>query len=507
LDPLLILAIVSFALVGGILVICALVEAFELSELLTAGAAQSKAGPPALTRSPFVSFHVPICSEPPDVVEKTLRAFNGLHYDAFEVLVIDNNTKDQSLWRPIEALCRELGPKFRFFHLESWSGFKAGALNYALRQTAPAASLIGVIDADYETAPEFLAEVVGYFQDEQIAFVQTPQDYRDWSPKPFSRMCYWEYWQVFAVSMKVRSRRNAILMHGTMSLVRKDAVLQAGGWAEWCLTEDSELGLRLLSNRLRSVYVTKTYGRGLVPFTYGDYKRQRRRWVIGGVQQLKHHARVFLPWRGGASQMNFFQKIHYLRGWLLWFRDAVIVSSLLLSALGAMAIVAGWLPPWALIPVAIGLTSVIVQLILRQVIVYLLYLSVNWQDAFGAMVANCSLTWTIGCAWIVGSITSDQTFQRTPKRAHAESSWFGTARAETLIGGGMLMLALVVAAQSGLSAWGAIVALLGYALLLLPAPFMAWRSARDLTMPVQAGPMRASASQLTGCKSRDSWIK
>ena len=460
---------------------CALLEACELVELLTARSRSGASNPPSPQRRPFVSFHVPICSEPPEVVAQTLRALNGLEYDGFEVLVIDNNTKDERLWRPVEALCRELGPRFRFFHLESWPGFKAGALNFALQQTAPEASLIGVVDADYETAPEFLTETVGYFDDDRIAFVQTPQDYRDWSSNTFSRMCYWEYWQVFAVSMTLRNRRNAILMHGTMSLIRKQAILRAGGWAEWCLTEDSELGLRLLSSGFRSVYVTKTYGRGLVPFTYGDYKRQRRRWVIGGAQQLKRHAGLFLPRRRGASRMTIMQMIHYLRGWLLWLRDGVIVSSVPISLLATGAILGGLLKPDALIPLAIGLTGIIVQLILRQIIVYRMYLSVNWRDTFGAMTANFSLTWTVGCAWLVGSTSGDQVFQRTPKSTHAEPGWIGIARGETIVGTAMFILGIAIAARFGANGWGAITALLSYAALLLPATYMAWRAARDAT--------------------------
>jgi cellulose synthase/poly-beta-1,6-N-acetylglucosamine synthase-like glycosyltransferase len=94
--------------------------------------------------------------------------------------------------------------------VQSSTAASNGKIRFALQQTAEEAALIGVVDADYETAPEFLAEVVDYFEDGQIAFVQTPQDYRDWSSKPFPRMCYWEYWQVFAVSMKLRDRSNAI---------------------------------------------------------------------------------------------------------------------------------------------------------------------------------------------------------------------------------------------------------------------------------------------------------
>ena len=64
---------------------------------------------------PMVSLHLPAYDEPPEIVEATLRALAVLDYPNYEVLVIDNNTPDEKTWRPIEKLCRELGPRFRFY--------------------------------------------------------------------------------------------------------------------------------------------------------------------------------------------------------------------------------------------------------------------------------------------------------------------------------------------------------------------------------------------------------
>ena len=94
-------------------------------------------------RHPKVSLHVPAYAEPPEIVIATLDALARLRYPNFEVLVIDNNTEDPGLWRPVETRCRWLGERFRFFHVAPLPGAKAGALNFALRQTAPDAELVG----------------------------------------------------------------------------------------------------------------------------------------------------------------------------------------------------------------------------------------------------------------------------------------------------------------------------------------------------------------------------
>jgi cellulose synthase/poly-beta-1,6-N-acetylglucosamine synthase-like glycosyltransferase len=461
------------------LIACAIVEAIEAVELLIFGHANDGPAVPKITNRPFVSIHVPICSEPPEVVAGTLMALRKLGYDAFEVLVIDNNTKDDRLWKPVERLCRDLGSRFYFYHLPVWPGFKAGALNFALKHTAPEASLIAVIDADYQTESNYLIDVVGKFEDEKVVFVQTPQDYRNWSLSSFFRMCRWEYWQVFAISMVQRNRHNAILMHGTMGLVRKDTLVRVGGWAEWCLTEDSELGLRLLAQGYRGVYVSKTYGHGLLPFTFGDYKRQRRRWVIGGVQQFKQHSSLFLPWSPAARNLTLMQQFRYLQGWVPWFRCGVIVASVPVSIVVAIAVLFRLLTPDALAVMGIGLLFAMLELVIRQLIVYRAYLALPWRDASGAVIAHCSLTWAIGCGWLAGLTNADQVFQRTPKRRHKTSYLVTVVRGELFAATLTLALGFAVAFRFGLPGLGTTIALLTYAVLLLPSAWMARLSSVD----------------------------
>ena len=75
------------------------------------------------------------------MVIQTLDSLAALDYPDFEVIVIDNNTKDPAVWRPVQDYCAQLGERFRFFHFDVMKGFKAGALNYVLSQTAPDAKI------------------------------------------------------------------------------------------------------------------------------------------------------------------------------------------------------------------------------------------------------------------------------------------------------------------------------------------------------------------------------
>ncbi len=425
---------------GVTLLGCWLVDSLELVELLTRRRRSSAASVQSAAMQPFVSLHVPICSEPPDVVAKTLLALSDLRYAAYEVIVVDNNTEDERLWRPISHLCRDLGPHFRFYHLPCWPGFKAGALNFALRQSSPEATVIGVVDSDYIVDCDYLADLVSYFGDSRIGFVQTPQNYRDWHTECFGRMCYWEYWQFFAVGMMVRNEYNAILMHGTMNLVRKRALLDVGEWAEWCLTEDSELGLRILSAHYHSVYVPRTYGRGLVPFSYDAFRRQRRRWVMGGAQILVWHWRLFLPWGGVSRGLSTAQKLRYLQGWMHWIGAAAIVLAMPMAVALSLAALVGLARVETLACLSVGIVSTFLYVIARATLVYRFHLLRSWRETMGTTLMICGLVSTIGRAWLAGLLPVVRPFHRTPKEPLVTAGWITEVRLELLVGASLLLL-------------------------------------------------------------------
>ena len=282
-----------------LIVLVMLVNGLELTELTWTRQLRRQFRPLAADDAghrPKVSIHVPICNEPPHLVIETLDSLARLDYADFEVLVLDNNSRDEATWRPVEAHCRALGERFRFFSLGKWPGFKAGALNFGLREMAADAEIVAVVDADYVVERDWLAKLTPYFADSRVGFVQAPQDHRDWAGDRFQEMCNFEYTGFFHIGMVHRNERDAIIQHGTMTLIRQAALASLGGWAEWCICEDAELGLRLMANGYRSVYVNHVFGRGLTAQSFAGYKGQRYRWAYGAVQILKRYWRELLPW-------------------------------------------------------------------------------------------------------------------------------------------------------------------------------------------------------------------
>ena len=361
-----------------------------------------------------VSIHVPCYNEPPDMVINTLNALACLDYAEFEVIVIDNNTKDSGTWQPVERHCQLLGPHFRFFHVPRLAGYKAGALNFALARTTPDAVIIGVIDSDYQVNRAWLKTMTPHFSNPSIALVQCPQDYYDRHDNSFKRFCFSEYRGFFNIGMVIRNDCNAIIQHGTMTLVRRE-VLDNLKWAEWCICEDAELGLRIMQQGYQTAYTLQSCGKGLVPDRFIDFKKQRFRWAYGAVQILKSHWASLCC--SDVSRLTFAQRYHFVAGWLPWITEAAnaVFTGIALVVSAWMIIFPTAPAPPAILPLSI--LFIFVFKILKALHLYHRLVDVDFRDAVAAIVAGMALYPTIAKAVLYGFFTTSIPFFRTPKNA------------------------------------------------------------------------------------------
>lgn len=441
--------IVGFLMLCGIIgvVIVLLAEAHEWAEAIwTSGGRRTFTVIHVPDEQlPMVSVHVPAYNEPPEMMIETLNALAVLDYPAFEVIVIDNNTKDPAVWQPVEAHCKFLGPRFRFFHEGQLAGFKAGALNYALAKTAPEAAVVAVIDSDYMVSTNWLRDLVPQFLRPEVAIIQAPQDYRDGGDNLFKAMCYAEYRGFFYIGMVTRNERNAIIQHGTMTMVRKSVLEEVDRWAEWCITEDAELGLKIFEKGYEALYIAETYGRGVMPDTFIDFKKQRYRWAYGAVQIIRHHAKA-LQWRK-QSRLTYGQRYHFIAGWLPWVADSINLI-FTLAALGWSIGMLHW--PTKIDPPMIILSAVpLAFFVFKMAKMFYLYRSrvkATINQTLASAVAGLALSHTISKAILFGMVSKSLPFFRTPKQVEGRPFWFAlqSAREEGLIAIALLLAAYVL---------------------------------------------------------------
>jgi len=401
--------------------------------------------------TPKVSLHVPVCSEPPELVMATLDALAGLQYEDYEVLVIDNNTGDPALWRPVQKHCEALGQRFRFFHVDRLPGAKAGALNFALRFTAPDAELIGIVDSDYKVSRNYIAALVGYFDDPYLGFVQTPHAYRCWKQYAYLRLCNWEYSLYLTSTLVSRNGRRAAITLGTMGLIRRQLLERIGGWAEWCLTEDSELALRVHAEGYSSIYINGVFGRGLIPETFREYKKQRFRWRYGSIQELRRHFRLYLPRPvGRPSSLSAVQKLSHLMHAVDTLKSVLEFFLLIVGGLMASSmLVQGQsieIPAYAW---AVFVSAGIVACLLK----WQVFRRLGWSfiDTLGAHMARAALDHTFATAGLCALMTRSTRWRKTNKFRALPAGFaaLGSVAPELLLGGITLLASMAMLAMHG----------------------------------------------------------
>lgn len=372
--------------------------------------------PPKSFYYPKVSLHIPVRSEPPSMVKVTLHNLSKLDWPNFEILVIDNGTQRPDLWQPVKRYCQKLGSRFKFFYLPNISGFKAGALNFALSRTASDAEIIGVIDSDYRVKKDFLKKTVPYFSDPDVAIVQTPQDYRRFRHSRYLTGCFYAYRYFFANIMNSANHDNAASFMGTMGLIRKDVLKKIGQWDKRIITEDIEIGIPIHCRDYKSIYIDHSFGKGFIPDEFRSFKKQRYRWCFGNVQVFKKHFRKLLPLFSRCLSLR--QKISYFSEITIWFNT--LLPSLILLLFYSVFLKNEYFLDYPFI--ALTLILPFLTYLFRRGFAFLWFMKIEtkkrWKSIIDAFFSFLSLTWTMAWATFLGFLKRKDSFRRTSKFEH-----------------------------------------------------------------------------------------
>jgi len=134
--------------------------------------------PVPLHRYPSVDIFVTVVDEPLSILRRTLIGCVNQDYpkDCYRVYVLDDGQRDE-----IKTVAASLNCEY--IRRVDRQHAKAGNLNHALQQTSR--EFIAIFDVDHVPTSSFLKDTVGFFQDEQVAFVQTPHHF--YNPDVFQK--------------------------------------------------------------------------------------------------------------------------------------------------------------------------------------------------------------------------------------------------------------------------------------------------------------------------------
>jgi cellulose synthase (UDP-forming) len=237
--------------------------------------------PVPLRRYPHVDIFVTVVDEPLSILRRTLIGCVNQDYpkDRYRVHVLDDGQRDE-----IRALAASLN--CGYIRRADRQHAKAGNLNHALQRTS--GEIIAIFDVDHVPTSSFLKDTVGFFQDEKVAFVQTPHHF--YNPDVFQRNLQLEgslkneQSLFYRVLQAGRDRHNSAFFAGSCGLFRRRVLMEIGGFRTETVTEDIHTSMVIHAKGYRSCYLNKVLAAGLMPETFERSMKQRVRWAMGHVQ-------------------------------------------------------------------------------------------------------------------------------------------------------------------------------------------------------------------------------
>ncbi len=289
-----------------------------------------------------VAVVIPTYDEGPEVLLPTVAAaleVRGEH----QTWLLDDGHRPE-----VEAMARQVG--CGYISRPTNEHAKAGNLNYALGVID--ADIIAVLDADHVPQPEFLERTLPYFNEPDIALVQTPQEFYNVDSFVHADPGHHEEMFFHRVIQAGKNHYGAAFWCGTGSVIRTDALRSVGGASTVSITEDLHTAMLLQRAGWRTVHHNEPLARGLAPRNYEEFSKQRWRWGAGAMQSFAVDFPLTTP---GLTRG---QRFAYTASFLSWFDSwrtlFYFLVPILVLTTGASPISAPLIP---LLPAALAITG------------------------------------------------------------------------------------------------------------------------------------------------------
>ena len=277
---------------------------------------------------PSVDILITTYDEPEFIVRRTIIGCQAINYIGKKIYLLDDTRRSEMKQLALELGCEYITRPDNLYA-------KAGNLNHALPQTK--GKLIVVFDADFVPTKNFLIRTVGFFQDKEIALVQTPQSF--YNIDPISRNLGLENVlapeeEVFYRQIQpIRDAAGSVVCSGTSFVVRRSALEAVGGFVTDSVSEDYFTGIRISALGYRLVYLDEKLSAGLAAENIAAHALQRLRWGRGTLQAFFIKANPLT-----IPGLRPLQRLGHLEGLLHWFtsisRGGFLVVPLAYSFLG-----------------------------------------------------------------------------------------------------------------------------------------------------------------------------
>ena len=277
---------------------------------------------------PFVTVQLPLFNEP-FVVERLIDSVVAMVYprDRLEIQLLDDSTDETTeLCRQKVAHYRNQGFDIEILHRLDRTGYKAGALAVGHREAK--GDFLAIFDADFLPGKSFLQQTIPYFQQDNVAVVQTRWTHLNENYSVFTKLQALQLNVHFTIEQVGRmAGRHFLQFNGTAGVWRKKAIDDAGGWKASTLTEDLDLSFRAQLQKWQIVFLEDVEVPAELPVEMDGIKSQQFRWMKGGAENARQLAPQIL-----CSRLNVLTKLHAVAH---LFNSSIFLAVLMLALTSA----------------------------------------------------------------------------------------------------------------------------------------------------------------------------
>jgi cellulose synthase/poly-beta-1,6-N-acetylglucosamine synthase-like glycosyltransferase len=285
---------------------------------------------------PRVSIHLPVYNEK-YVIRRLIAACTRMAEvygrDRVKILIIDDSDDDSTV-ETDHVIKEYLDKHFQIEVLrrKNRQGYKAGALQAALDKTED--DFIAIFDADFIPIADFLLRTMPYFiQDQKLGIIQSRWTHLNRGYNFLTKAIAIGIDVHFLIDQPGRYAAGFFQnFNGSGGILRKNALLEAGGWQSDTLSEDLDASYRIQIQGYRFLYLKDLASPGEIPPTVPSFKKQQGRWACGSLRTARKLLPALLADRNLSIKKRL-QAIIHLTGYMV---HPLMFFSFLLACLAVL---------------------------------------------------------------------------------------------------------------------------------------------------------------------------
>jgi cellulose synthase/poly-beta-1,6-N-acetylglucosamine synthase-like glycosyltransferase len=244
---------------------------------------------PAVYRKPDLSFTILLpARHEEDVYRETIQKVYDLNYpkELLQIIAICREDDPGTIAEARAKLDELRNPHVQLLIFNDEPINKPHGLNLGLQVAR--GDVVTIFDAEDEPHPDILNIINTTMLNDEVDVVQSGVQLMNHNTRWFCFLNVLEYFFWFKSSLHFFARIGMTPLGGNTVFVRRRLMNQLGGWDEYCLTEDADLGIRLslAHARMRIIYDDEYVTREETPHTIEQFIKQRTRWNQGFIQIL-----------------------------------------------------------------------------------------------------------------------------------------------------------------------------------------------------------------------------